>query len=222
MRTDLTQARPVPGELALEAGGRSATRAVLDDLRAKPVGVAVGVAAFVAAMVIGARISVPLPITPVPMTLQVPVVLLAGAVLGPAAGLSAVLAYLALGASGAPVFAAGGGLAYLLGPTGGYLVSFPLAAWLTGMLARPGAGGWRVALAIVAGVLTVHAGGMAWLMVLSGQGVVEVLSLSFLPFLVGDVVEIALVWTALRLARPALFHRAASHGVPRHGAVPQS
>lgn len=158
-----------------------------------------------AAIAVGARLSVPLPLTPVPMTLQVPVVLLAGAVLGPYGGFSAALAYLALGSAGAPVFAAGGGLAYLLGPTGGYLASFPVAAWVTGRLARPGGGGWRVALALTAGVLMVHAGGMAWLAVLTGEEAARVAELSFVPFLWSDLLEIGLVWTTLRLTRPALF-----------------
>src|SRR5919204_4882542 len=89
-----------------------------------------------------AQISIPLPFTPVPFTFQPMVVLLGGAALGARLGMASQLLYLALGLAGLPVFAASPmlpqGAARLLGPTGGYLVSYPLAAWLTGALAERG------------------------------------------------------------------------------------
>ncbi len=101
---------------------------------------AVAVAALAAATAIGARLSVPLPGTPVPFTLQPVAVLLSGLLLGGVLGATSQLTYLAMGAAGLPVFALGGGLAYLGGPTGGYLLAFPLAAGLVGAIAgaRPG------------------------------------------------------------------------------------
>jgi biotin transport system substrate-specific component len=82
---------------------------------------------------IGAQIIVPT--IPVPFTLQTFFVLLSGALLGPRKGAAAQMSYLAMGASGLPVFAGfTGGFPYLLGPTGGYLIAFPFAAWVTGML----------------------------------------------------------------------------------------
>lgn len=82
---------------------------------------------------VGAQIVVPT--VPVPFTLQTFFVLLSGALLGPRKGAAAQMAYLAMGATGLPVFAGfAGGFPYLLGPTGGYLVAFPFAAWITGML----------------------------------------------------------------------------------------
>ena len=173
----------------------------------RSVRLALGITAFVLALVAAARIAVPLPGTPVPMTLQVPVVLLAGAVLGPAAGFSAVAAYVALGITGVPVFAAGGGFAYLLGPTGGYLVAMPLAAWVVGSIARPGAGMLWVLVALVLGIASVHLSGLAWMVVVTGLPAAEAAVLTFTPFAVSDVIEIAIVTTALRLFRPSLFLR---------------
>src|SRR6185503_10300582 len=89
-----------------------------------------------------AQISVPLPFTPVPLTFQPMVVLLGGAVLGARLGTASQLLYLALGIAGLPVFAASPtlpqGAARLFGPTGGYLMAYPLAAFITGRLAERG------------------------------------------------------------------------------------
>ena len=92
--------------------------------------------------VVAAQVSVPLPFTPVPFTLQPMVVLLGGAALGSRLGMSSQVLYLALGIAGLPVFAASPvlpqGFARLLGPTGGYLMSYPIAAFVAGYLAERG------------------------------------------------------------------------------------
>ena len=92
--------------------------------------------------IVAAQISLPLPFTPVPFTLQPMVVLLGGAALGARLGMTSQLLYLAAGIAGLPVFAASPvlpqGFARLLGPTGGYLMSYPLAAFVTGYLAERG------------------------------------------------------------------------------------
>src|SRR5438874_12344532 len=98
---------------------------------------------FVTALtIVAAQISLPLPFTPVPFTLQPMIVLLGGAALGARAGMTSQLLYLAAGIAGLPVFAASPvlpqGFARLLGPTGGYLMSYPFAAFVTGMLAERG------------------------------------------------------------------------------------
>jgi len=96
---------------------------------------------FMAALTAAAaQVSVPLPFTPVPLTLQPMVVLLGGAALGARLGMASQILYVCAGASGLPVFAPSAvllpGVLRLLGPTGGYLMSYPLAAWVTGRLAE--------------------------------------------------------------------------------------
>lgn len=158
-------------------------------------------AAFAALTAIGARMSVPLPGTPVPFTLQPVAVLLAGLLLGPALGAGSQMAYLAAGAAGLPVFAAGGGLAYVAGPTGGYLMAFPVAAAVAGWIAGdldtcpPLRRTLRLGAAAFAGLAAIHLGGASWLSIqpwLAG-GTAEVFQLSFEPFLFGDLLKIGLV-----------------------------
>jgi len=132
-------------------------------------GLVLSASAFIA---VSAHLTVRLPFSPVPVTGQTFAVLLTGALLGRQRGAAAVLAYLAEGLAGLPVFAGGmSGLAYLLGPTGGYLLGFVAAAYLTGALAERG---WdrqplTTALAMVLGNLALyapglekHAGGKRW------------------------------------------------------------
>jgi biotin transport system substrate-specific component len=153
------------------------------------------VAAFAVLTAIGARISVPLPGTPIPFTLQPVAVLLSGLLLGGALGASSQLMYLAIGAIGLPVFAAGGGLAYLGGPTGGYLLAFPLAAGIAGLIAGADRGVVRIVVGATAALFVIHLSGAAWLSLqpwFSG-GSIAAFELSFLPFLVGDLLKVALV-----------------------------
>lgn len=90
---------------------------------------------FLSATIMGAFVRLPLPFTPVPVTLQTFFVLLAGAYLGAGAGASSQLLYVVLGAAGAPIFAgAACGLSSIFGPTGGYLLGFAAAAFLIGAL----------------------------------------------------------------------------------------
>ena len=93
--------------------------------------VAIGLGALVVAL--SAQVAVPVPFSPVPMTLQPLAVLAVGGLLGAAGGVGALVLYIILGALGLPVFAGGGsGLLHLIGPTGGYLLAFPVAAGITG------------------------------------------------------------------------------------------
>jgi len=150
---------------------------------------ALAVGAFAALTAVGARIAVPLPGTVVPFTFQVVAVLLAGLVLGPRLGVASQAAYLVAGVSGLPVFAAGGGAAYLLGPTGGYLLAFPIAAALAGLGAERAGLGWK-ALFCALGIVAIHAGGIAWLGLVAGAGT----ALAALePFAISDVLKLILV-----------------------------
>jgi len=151
-----------------------------------------GVLGFALLTWAAARISVPLPFTPIPGTLQVLAVLLAGAMLGPRAGAASQAAYLMAGLAGLPVFALpGAGPGYLLGPTGGYLLGFVAAAYVTGeansRLHRFGLPG--TAIAFLAGDLIIHICGWAWLSVFMGDAGAA-LRAGLLPFALFDLAKI--------------------------------
>jgi biotin transport system substrate-specific component len=159
----------------------------------------IGIAFFVLGTWFGASVAVPMPWTQVPMSLQPLFVLLAGALLGPRAGAAAMAAYLALGASGAPVFALGGaGLPWLMGPTGGYLLAMPVAAWIVGSIGGRDPGTARQLLALTAGMCALYLGGVTQLLLVTGLDLGSVAALGVLPFLAGDVIKIL---AALLLAR---------------------
>lgn len=149
---------------------------------------AVGVAVFAIATALSAKVALPIPGTPVPFTFQPLVVMLAGALLGARGGAASQALYLAVGAAGLPVFAAGGGALYLLGPTGGYLLAYPLAAFITGKLI--GTSLPRVVGALLAGLLVVYAGGVAWLAILGSMNGAVAMGLK--PFLLADLVKVGL------------------------------
>jgi len=164
----------------------------------------VGVAAFATATALGARVAVILPGTPVPFTFQPLFVLLAGALLGARLGAASQALYLTAGIAGLPVFAAGGGAAYLLGPTGGYLMAYPLAAFLAGAFAHRGPA--RALGGLLLGLATIYAGGLAWLAVVGDVNAAVALGLR--PFVLMDLVKVgivlAIVWRTGRRSR-ALF-----------------
>jgi biotin transport system substrate-specific component len=152
---------------------------------------------FAALTALSAKVSLPLPGTPVPFTFGPLMVLLAGALLGPRLGASSQLLYLAAGALGLPVFVAGGGLAYLLGPTGGYLVAYPLAAFVTGALVGRGAA--RTVLGLLAGLLVIYLGGIAWLAILGSASWALLVGLK--PFVLPDLVKVGMAAVATHLLR---------------------
>ena len=181
-----------------------AGRDVVVDRRAR---MAVGIVAFALATVFGAQIAVPVPLTPVPITLQTLFVILAGAVLGPRGGAASMALYVGIGAMGAPVFSNGGaGIAWLLGPTGGYLLSYPASAFVVGVVTAPGkkkseksaASALLLIAGLVLGVLVQYVGGLTQLALLTGRSLDEVIAMGALPFLFGDGVKIA---TAAWIAR---------------------
>lgn len=147
-----------------------------------------------------AQVSVPLPFTPVPFTLQPMVVLLGGAVLGSRLGMSAQVLYLLAGIAGLPVFAASAvlpqGVMRLLGPTGGYLMSYPFAAFLTGLLAERGFDRRYLTsvVAMAAGLLVVFACGVVWLAFWArpAAGLDAALRTGLYPFIPADIFKILL------------------------------
>lgn len=117
-----------------------------------------------------ARITIPLPFTPVPLTVQNFGVLLVGLLLGSRRGFAALALYLAEGAMGMPVFSptGPGGIAQLLGPTGGFLIAYPLVAWMAGFIVERGPKSFaRAALGGILGEVLLFTGGLTWLAVLT-------------------------------------------------------
>ncbi len=157
--------------------------------------------------VAAAQVSIPLPFTPVPFTLQPLVVLLGGAALGARLGMSSQILYLALGVAGMPVFAASPvlpqGFARLLGPTGGYLMSYPFAAFVAGYLAQRGFDRRYLTsvVAMGAGLAIIFAGGVAWMAWgLPHLGLPAAVSGGLVPFLPADIVKVLLAATILPAA----------------------
>ena len=152
---------------------------------------ALGSVGFAAALAAASQVALPLPGTPVPMTLQPLVVALAGLWLGPLAGASSMLLYLGAGAAGLPVFAPMGapGFARMLGPTGGYLWAYPIAALVAGLVAaRRRTFAFRV-LAAAAAIAVIHVGGFLQLLVLTDSAA-RALALGATPFLPLDFVKV--------------------------------
>jgi biotin transport system substrate-specific component len=153
---------------------------------------------FVAGM---AQVRISLPFTPVPITGQTFAILLVGASLGSRRGAASLALYILLGSLGLPFFAGGAsGLSALLGPTGGYLVGFVVAAFLVGLMAArgldrnvPGA-----LLAFLAGEIVIYLFGVAWLSVY--LGIWPAIVAGFLPFLVGDAIKLVAAGLALPAA----------------------
>lgn len=163
---------------------------------------AIPIALAVLVMAVSAQVAVPLPFTPVPFTLQPVAVLVIGALLGPRLGLAALVGYLLLGATGAPVFAMGrGGVAHLIGPTAGYLLAFPLAAYVAGL---GGASRWlRMLPAMAVAMVVIHLGGASWLAIL-GRDPAFAFEVGLLPFLTGDLLKVGLAAALSLLLAPRL------------------
>jgi biotin transport system substrate-specific component len=184
-----------------EAGPASVGAASPVQSRAVRRGIAIGLGTLLVAL--SAQVVVPVPFSPVPMTLQPLAVLAVGGLLGAAGGVSALLLYIVLGALGLPVFAGGGaGFLHLVGPTGGYLLAFPIAAGVTGALAgREPRSPLRVLLACALGMVIIHAGGVAQLALLGGDPALAI-RVGFVPFFTGDLLKVGLAAALILVAGP--------------------
>lgn len=166
-----------------------------------------GAAAFTG---VAAQVAIPLPFTPIPISLQTFAVLLSGAALGPLRGGAAMGLYLVAGVAGVPWFAEqNSGIGF---PSFGYIIGFILASVLVGALARRGADRSLrgTAAMMVAGNFVIYAVGVPYLALAIGVSLPEAIRLGMLPFLVGDALKIALAVGLL----PAAWRLA---GGPRHG-----
>ena len=167
-------------------------------------------AALMAAVTaVAAQISVPL--FPVPFTLQVLAVILSGLLLGPRYGALSQSIYVLVGAVGVPVFAQfSGGLAVILGPTGGYLVSYPVAAAVAGLAARAARDAsrrralWMSFLWGCAGLAVIYAFGAIWLSVVTDLPLAVALAQGVLIFVPFDLIKVALASLVAVAAAPAI------------------
>lgn len=171
--------------------------------RSMTVNVMLVVAASVV-LAMSAQIAVPLPFSPVPFTMQTLAILLIGATLGARRGAAAAALYLAEGATGLPVFAgAAAGPFILFGTTAGYLLAFPLAAWIAGFVSEKGWG--QSIIRSVAGMtlaLTViHLGGWSWLVAAIRLSPSQAFAVGTAPFLVADLLKLALAASVLPMAQ---------------------
>jgi len=147
----------------------------------------IGVVFFVLATTLGAYVRIPVPGSPVPITLQTFFVLLSGAVLGRKLGLAAMLGYLAVGG------------AFLLGPTGGYVIGFAVAAYLVGLLTERHVPAMA---SFIVGTIAIYLCGSAWLACTYRLGLVQTVTAGVLPFVPGDAIKI--------IAAVALYSRIAT------------
>jgi biotin transport system substrate-specific component len=157
-----------------------------------------------------AQLSFPIPFTPVPFTIQPMIVLIGAAALGSRLGALSQILYLALGLAGLPVFAFSPelpqGFARLLGPTGGYLMAYPIAAFVTGLLAERGLDR-RYFTSIVAmsvGLAVIFAGGVLWIARFAGME--TALATGLYPFIIVDVIKVVAAGLVLPTAWKFLRH----------------
>jgi biotin transport system substrate-specific component len=191
--------------MTLRASALVSSPTIVDRVAAPASGVRPLAVLFVAALTAAAsQVSFPVPFTPVPFTLQPMVVLLGGALLGAGLGASAQALYLVLGVAGLPVFAFAPDLPHgvlrLLGPSGGYLMAYPLAALVTGALAQKGLdrrfGTSLVAMALGLGV--VFSGGVLWLA--KDLGLSAAVAAGFTPFVLVDAIKVAVAAAIMPVA----------------------
>jgi biotin transport system substrate-specific component len=157
-----------------------------------------------------AQLSFPLPFTPVPFTIQPMVVLIGAAALGSRLGALSQILYLTLGIAGLPVFAHAPelpqGLGRLLGPSGGYLMAFPIAAFVTGTLAERGFDRRYLTsiLAMGVGLSIIFAGGVLWIARVAGME--TALATGLYPFIIVDVIKVIAAGLVLPTAWKFLRH----------------
>ncbi len=185
----------------LESSLGSSAASLAPAVRVAAVGLAVALTAT------AAQFTVVLPFTAVPFTLTPLVVILSGAVLGSRLGAAAQMAYLAAGIAGLQVFAPSlvlpPGAGRLLGPTGGYLLAYPMAAFVAGYLAERGfdRSFLRASVALLAGLAMIYVGGFAW-MTRFAPSLGAAFAQGIAPFIVADLVKVAIAAAALpRAAR---------------------
>jgi biotin transport system substrate-specific component len=183
----------------------------VDPVRRYAINVQTG-ALMIALTTIGAIISIPVPVSPVPIVLQNMFIVLTGLIMSPAWAFLTVAVYLLMGAVGLPVFAGGsGGIAHFAGPTGGFLLAYPVAATLTALIARMGAHrtsprGPLLVTALSVGFLAVYLIGVPWLAFILDLPMGAAIAAGALPFLPGDFVKAVILFLLVRALSKRLWH----------------
>ncbi|MCM8784490.1 MAG: biotin transporter BioY [Candidatus Omnitrophica bacterium] len=163
----------------------------------------IGIGVFIILTTLGAYIYLPLPFTPVPITLQTLFVLLSGAMLGPLEGFFSQLVYLVLGSLGFPVFSgARGGMLHLLGPTGGYLWGFLFSAWLVGKLIYgKKLNRFLLFFYFSLGIFVIYFFGLIQLKFFINKDLPTLISYGVLPFLLPDLLKVLVATWGYRFRR---------------------
>ena len=152
---------------------------------------------------LAAQVAIPLPFTPVPLTLQTFAVLAGAAALGAERAVIAQVLYITLAVAGAPVLAGGAnGHEVVVGATGGYLIGFVLASYVVGRISSNGAStkSGKTALAFLAGSVLIYALGAPWLAFTTGNTITWAVVNGVVPFLVGDLIKAVAAGAVLPLA----------------------
>jgi len=149
-------------------------------------------ALFAALIAVLGLISIPLPISPVPITGQSLAIMLAGGILTARQAGFSVLTFLLLGAVGVPVFAGlSGGIGILIGPRGGYLIGYLVGAIVIAAVKGKANNSWRLALAnIGGGIIVVYIFGVSWLSFVTGIGLEKAVMVGALPYIPGDLFKV--------------------------------
>ena len=161
-------------------------------------------AIFAAVIAVATFIQIPLPFTPVPITLSLLAVYLAGGLLGPKYGTISVVVYILIGAIGLPVFSGfRGGIGHLAGPTGGYIIGYIVMALIIGLIVGSSRtpATLRIIIATVSGTIACYIFGTVWFMILMKTGLLEALSMCVFPFLLGDLVKLIAAVLLIRILR---------------------
>lgn len=151
-----------------------------------------------------------IPFGSVPITLQSLIPLLAGIILGAESGTMSQIIYLLLGFCGLPVFAGGtGGIGYVFGPTGGYIIGFIACSYVTGIIAgrRKSFNFIRLSTAMICGTLAIHILGVTWLAISLHVSIKKALLIGLLPFIPGDIIKIAACFGIIKTLYSADFFR---------------
>ncbi|MFH1856105.1 MAG: biotin transporter BioY [Candidatus Omnitrophota bacterium] len=152
-----------------------------------------GVFVFIILTALGAFVRIPLPFTPVPFTLQTFFVLFSGAVLGRKYGALSQAGYVVLGMAGIPIFSgANAGVAWIFGPTGGYLLGFVAAAFMTGALLNKRRSFFEIMIIFLAATITIYFFGVSWMMFFLKISLAKAILMGALPFIIGDVLKFGL------------------------------